>query len=117
MSTQQTQKEFLKDGNYLIDEVKTRAEKGSNYFFSPATMRGFSSRISELCWKVKDDIYFITSEADRDYIKHAGSVRAYSIRKCSIEGNIDTIGEFQGHATLRDARQGIKTIFERMKSK
>lgn len=113
LSTQQTQKEFLKDGNYLIDEVKTRAEKGSNYFFSPATMRGFSSRLSELCWKVKDDIYFITSEADRDYIKHAGSVRAYTIRKCSVEGNIDTIGEFQGHVNLRDARQEIKAILER----
>jgi len=112
MSTQQTQKEFLKEGNYLIDEVKTRAEKGSPYFFSPNTMRGFSSRISELCWKVKDDIYFITSEADR-FDHHKGSIRAYTIRTCDIEGDINTIGEFQGHATLRDARQGIKAILEK----
>ncbi len=109
---QQTQKQFLKDGNYLIEEVKTRAEKGSPYFFNADTMRGFSSRISELCWRVKDDIYFITSEADKSYIKHKGSTRAFTIRKCDLSGDINTIGEFQGHDTLTDARKEIKEIWE-----
>ncbi|MCP6727259.1 MAG: hypothetical protein KJI69_04485 [Patescibacteria group bacterium] len=102
------QKQFLESGNYLIDEVKTRAEKGSPYFFSPATMRGFSSRLSELCWRSGEKIYFITSEADKDYIKHSGSVRQWTVRYISLDGNIETLGKFQEHQNLNDARRAVK---------
>ena len=102
------QKQFVESGNYLIDEVKTRAEKGSPYFFSPATMRGFSSRISELCWRSGEKIYFITSEADKDYIKHSGSVRQWTVRIIDKEGDINTLGNFQEHSTLNHARKAVK---------
>ena len=95
-----------------MEEVKSRAEKGSPHFFDADTMRCFSSRISELCWKSGDDIYFITSEADKSYIKHKGSIRAYTVRKCDLNGDINTIGTFQGHTTLNQARREIKTILE-----
>ena len=104
--------QFLKSGNYLIDQVRTRAEKGSPHFFDADTMRFFSSRISELCWKKEDDIYFITSEADKGPYHHKGSIRAYTVRVCDINGDINTIGKFQEHATLRDARNTIKEILE-----
>jgi len=117
----QTQTQFIKSGNYLIDEVKTRASKKGSHFFDADSMRFFSSRVSELAWqqggsddaeyKVKD-IYFITSEADKSYIKHSGSVRAFTIRKCDKDGDIETVSEFQEFETLAQARKGIKAILE-----
>ena len=41
-----TNKQFLALGNYLVDEIKTRAEIGSPHFFDTDTMRFFSSRVS-----------------------------------------------------------------------
>lgn len=106
------QKQFLDTGRYLIDDVKERSKKGDKHFFDADAMRFFSSRISELAWQKGNDIYFITSEADKGYIKHKGSIRAYTVRKSTIEGNIDKVSEFQEHATLRQARNHIKEILE-----
>ena len=116
------QKEFLNSGRYLIDQVKTRAEKNHSYFFSIDTMRFFSSRVSGLMWSegnLKDYqtevIYFITSEADKSNFKHSGSIRAYTIRKCDANGDIVTIGKFQEFKTLNSARIEIKDIMELIK--
>lgn len=106
------QKEFVNSGKYLLNEVKIRAEEAHSHFFDADTMRFFSSRVSELCWNKGMDIYFITSEADKSSFKHSGSIRAFTIRKCSIDGNIDTIGKFQEYSTLNEARKGIKEILE-----
>ena len=105
-----TMKDFVKSGNFLEDEVKRRAEKGSPHFFDKDTMRFFSSRVSELMWKKGSDIYFITSEQDKGTTQHAGSTRAFTVRKIDADGDINKIGEFQGHATLSDARREIKDI-------
>jgi len=102
-----TTKQFIDSGNFLEDEVRRRAEKGSPHFFDKDTMRFFSSRVSELMWKKGSDIYFITSEQDRGM---TGSVRSFTVRKTDADGDINSIGEFQGHATLGDARQAIKDI-------
>ena len=112
-------KQFIASGDYLIDEVKRRNHKAGQYFFTAETMRFFSSRVSELAWQKGDhkdyrtnEIYFITSEADKSYIKHSGSIRAFTIRKCDIDGDIDTISKFQEYGTLGQARKGIKEFFE-----
>jgi len=102
-----TTKQFIDSGNFLEDEVRRRAEKGSPHFFDKDTMRFFSSRVSELMWKKGSDIYFITSEQDRG---QTGSVRSFTVRKTDADGDINSIGEFQGHATLSDARSEIKDI-------
>ena len=106
------QKQFLDLGNYFIDEVKRRAEKGSPHFFDKDTMRFFSSRISELSWKIAENIYFITSEADNSTYKHSGSIRAWTVRICDINGDINTHGKFQEHETLSQARKSIKEKLE-----
>lgn len=110
-------KEFIDYGDYLEDEVKRRAEKHGSHFFDKDTMRFFSSRVSELMWVDGDrkdyetnPIYFITSEQDRGPYKHSGSTRAFSVRKIDEDGDIDTIGEFQGYSTLNEARKAIKEI-------
>jgi len=106
------QKDFIKLGNYLIEEVKTRADKGSPHFFDSDTIKFFSSRISEYCWRIGENIYFITSEADRYYIKHSGSVRAWTVRFIDIKGDINTLGKFQEHGSLNQARAAIKEVLE-----
>jgi len=106
-----TMKQFIESGNFLEDEIKRRAEKGSPFFFSKDTMRFFSSRLSELMWKdANRNIWFITSEQDKGTTQHAGSTRAFTVRKIDEGGDIQKAGDFQGHATLGDARQAIKDI-------
>ena len=105
--------QFLGKGNYLIDEVKRRAEKSAPHFFDADTMRYFSSRVSELAWRIEDDIYFITSEADRNTrYYHKGCVRAWTVRKCDKYGDITSISEFQEFESLNEARRAIRTIYE-----
>lgn len=114
-----TMKEFLKSGNYLEDEVRSRSDRKGGHFFDKDSMRFFSSRVSELMWqkggsndpsyKTKD-IYFITSEADRGHIKHSGSTRAFTIRKANADGDIKTVSEFQEYPTLGEARKELKDI-------
>jgi hypothetical protein len=106
------QKEFLKSGQYLISEVKTLAENGySKYWFSADTMRFFNCRISELCWKINDKIYFISSEKQpTDNIKKYD--RLYTIRLCLSDGKIKTVSEFQEYKTKNEARHIIKGILE-----
>ena len=104
------QKEFIKTGLYLIDDVKERAEKGSRYFFSKETRRFFSSRISELCWIKNQDIFFITSESDSS--SNTSNQRMYTIRKCDILGKIETIGNFQEFLTISQARKSLKNVID-----
>lgn len=105
-------KQFLKCADYLETEIRERSQKKGGYFFSPETMRFFSSRISSLMWFKDDLIYFITSEADKGYIQHKGSTRAYTVRTIDSNGNIETIGEFQQYETLYQARKAIKEIIQ-----
>ena len=100
-----TYPQFLELGQYQIDDVKYKAEHGaSKYWFSPETMRFFKSRVSEMTWKIGDKIYFISSE------KQSLEPRFYTVRVCEIDGNIKTVGKFQEHETLRQARNAIREI-------
>ena len=106
-----TIKQFIDSGNFFEDEVRRRAEKGAPHFFDKDTMRFFSSRVSELMWKdANRNIWFITSEQDKGTTQHAGSTRAFTVRKIDESGDINKVGEFQGHSTLSEARQAIKDI-------
>lgn len=105
-------KQFMASGQYLVQEIEKRAEKGAKYFFSRGAMRFFSSRISELCWTKNDDIFFITSERDGGMVKHTGSIRAYTVRKCMKNGNIMSMGDFQEYRTMSEARTAIRHIME-----
>ena len=105
-----TFKSFIQSGQYLIDEVKTKSQKNAPYFFDKDSMRFFNSRVLELAWQKNNEIYFITSEADSGRIQHKGSIRAFTVRKLTVNGGIDTIGEFQGYATKREAQKAIMEI-------
>ncbi len=106
-----TLKDFAKSGNYLEDEVRKRAKKGSPHFFDKETMSFFSSKVSELMWKDHNrNIWFITSEKDNGQHEHRGSARAFTVRKIDENGDIIKVGGFQEYSTLSEARTRIKNI-------
>ena len=107
------QRIFSLSAQYLINEIKKRAEKQHSHFFDTDAMKFFSSRISDSCWEKGSDIYFITSERDTGRVKHAGSIRAFTVHKCSENGNIDTVGKFQEHETLYQARASIQEVLQK----
>ena len=71
------------------------------YFFSPDTMRFFSSRIQTLP-PYKGRV-FVTSER-----RNWNSPRLYSVRVIQPSGNIETIGDFQGFTTRQSAHAYAK---------
>tara|TARA_Y100001938_G_scaffold147224_1_gene227962 strand:- start:89 stop:409 length:321 start_codon:yes stop_codon:yes gene_type:complete len=68
------------------------------YFFSPDTMRFFSSRI-QTTPPYKGRV-FVTSER-----MNWNSPRYYTVRVIQPSGNIETIGDFQGFATRQSAHR------------
>ena len=85
--------------NYAsIDHIKVANAERGHYFFDPATMRFFRSKIASR--SVINGRYFITSEQF-----DATSPRLYTIRICHDDGTIDTVGEFQQYETVAAAKR------------
>lgn len=92
-----------------IDEIKqANAASSQPHWFSPDTMRFFSTRIGRTVYGGR---FFITSE-QRDY----SSPRLYTIREAKPDGTIDTVGEFQGYATRAAATRQAQRLAETMMS-
>lgn len=97
-----------------IADVKRANAEGGGHWFDRDTMRFFNCRIETgivKCGSVGEGAAqrftkarFITSEKG----PHE-SRRSYSIREAQPDGDIDTIGEFQGYTTLRAAKAAILT--------
>lgn len=76
------------------------------HFFDADTLRFFSSRIGASL-RAGDALFFITSERDEyGAARYGNSPRLYTVRASFDEGRtIQTVGEFQQHAT-RDRAMG-----------
>ena len=102
-----TYAEFLKIGNYRIDDIKKLCDYGTDrFFFSKDTMKFFNSRTSDLCWEKGNLIYFITSE------KYDNDPRLYTVRSCDPKGHIETKEDMKKIETLYQARNEIKNILK-----
>jgi hypothetical protein len=88
-----------------IRDVKTCVTDICNsHWFDKATMRFFKSRVDDTAWADgKGGAYFVSSEKG-PHGPRAYSVRHYDPRSCSI----DTVGEFMGHRTKRQAVAAAK---------
>ena len=77
-----------------IDEIKQANARAGYYFFAPATMRFFRSRVSSTIYQGVGGIYFITSEQFVD----SNGVRAsrrFTVRQFNpITGMIKSVGDF-----------------------
>ncbi len=89
---------------YNLDAIKAANEKLGHYWFQPATMRFFRTRLGRTVYGGR---YFITSEQ----FERCGT-RAFTIRKANDDGSIDTIGDFEGWATRKQAEGRIRNILK-----
>lgn len=87
--------------------IKRAAKEHGNYFFTPGAMQFFKSRIHDVK-RVKgtDDYRMITSEQYED------EPRSFTVRHVHMPTRtatliVDTIGEFQQHDTLDEARAHV----------
>ena len=72
-----------------ISELKELATNGkSPYFFSPDTMRFFSSKVYNHIKEVENGFLFITSEVFGDNPRH------YQLRLISLDGSIESLLKF-----------------------
>ena len=82
-----------------ITGIKKLAKEGkSPYFFSPNTMKFFSSKVYKDVRKVEKGYLFLTSEVFGDAKRH------FAVRFISLDGSIKTI---ESYHTLRDAREHL----------
>ena len=88
-----------------IDQIKHAHTASGGYFFSPASMRFFGSRVLS---GVYGPGVFVTSEQDKPVIISTGwtspaweGARRYTVRVCREDGDIDTLsgyGQFETRA-------------------
>lgn len=84
-----------------IDEIKA-AHTG--YWFSPDTMWWWGTRVYPDVYQGDGVTYFISSDEG----PHGG--RLYSVRCATPNGDIRTVGPFQGYATLDAARGAAERL-------
>lgn len=88
-----------------IEDIQRRNRAAGFYFFEPATMRFFSSRVQSSIYVAKDGrAYFVTSERGT----WPGARRLYTVRVAELSGDINTVGEFQGYQTGRAAHAAAR---------
>jgi hypothetical protein len=93
-------------------DVKAANQSIGSHWFERSTMRFFNTRIeSKLMTRGPSEAapggrqVFITSERMDE--NHA---REYTIREAKPDGDIDTLGEFQGYKTLEDAQRAVRLL-------
>lgn len=91
-----------------IKKVKDLHKKSGGHWFDEGAINFFASIVYETAYEVDDGIYFLSSE---QYIsgRHKGP-RMFSIRKCSLDGSIDTIGKFMQYDTFSEAHDALMEI-------
>ena len=93
----------------IADVKRINASKGY-YFFSPSTVRFFSSRVES---ELLENHCFVTSEQDKGSllsdVKAWNGERRFSVRFFDENsGVIETVGEFGAYDTLDDAIKAVR---------
>jgi len=94
-----------------LDHIKTAARETGSHFFSPSTMRFFSSRIHGALYGGR---FFVTSERDSTGSAWGGE-RRYSVRVARFLPNkerldIDTVGDHGAYDTAREAHAAAQRL-------
>jgi hypothetical protein len=90
---------------HTLDQIKRAAYGAGSHWFDRSAMRYFNSRIGERVHPVPGGALFVSSE-QFDW----NSPRLYSVRSCTFEGSIDTVGEFQQYATNSAAHAAASSL-------
>ena len=75
-------------------QIREANKAAGRFWFEPSTLRFFQSRISVRIYAGR---LFVTSEKGPDM------VRRYNIRAALDNAHIETVGDFQGYVTSREA--------------
>lgn len=84
---------------YTIAEAKEANANAGYHWFTPDSMRFFSSRLPKSVLPVDNGALFVSSEQDKSPLYHNPMPRRYTIRFIHDSGKIETVGEFQQYAT------------------
>ena len=82
-----------------LQEIMDLNRKEGRFFFSPATLAFFNSKVHCGPYQGK---HFVTSEKD------GRNPRRYTVRTALPDGTIETLGDFQGYGTLASATAAAK---------
>ena len=87
---------------HTLDQIKRAAASAGLHWFDKSALRFFSSRISSHVYSVPGGALFVSSEQFKGFRSEDGP-RLYSIRSCTFDGAIDTVGEFQQYESSKAA--------------
>ncbi len=87
---------------HTLDQIKRASYSAGSHWFDRGALRSFSSRISETVYPVAGGALFISSEKFRG-LYEPDRERLYTVRSCSVDGDINTVGEFQQWRTAKQA--------------
>lgn len=91
-----------------IEQVKQANSEHGYSYFSPETMRFFSSKVSRSAYKIGNKAYFITSEQNK---LTGDNPRKWTIRCGDLTtGIVHTVSEFQEFNSHREAKKQLKQI-------
>lgn len=91
---------------HSLDDIKA-AHTG--HFFDSSTKSFFNSRISTKVYPVPSGAFFVTSERGGGFGGYTPP-RYYTVRHCTTDGNIVTVGGFQQYDTSRQAHAAAKRL-------
>jgi hypothetical protein len=86
-----------------MNDVQDANDRHGHYFFEPAAMRFFHSRIGH---DLHGGRYFVTSEC-----REPGETpRLYTVREAMPDGSINSVGDFQAFSTSAQAKARIRAL-------
>jgi hypothetical protein len=89
---------------HTLDQIKRAAASAGSRWFEKSALRFFSSRISSHVYSVPGGALFVSSEQFRGFGTE-DEPRLYSVRSCSFDGSIDTVGGFQQYESSKAAHK------------
>lgn len=96
----------------MMYQIETHSNVNGYYFFNEDTKKSFQSRIHS---NVYGGCVFVTSEKNKSWRYEYD--RAYTVRIILGNGNIKTVGEFQGFDTRYSAHAYAKALGEQINEK
>lgn len=95
-----------------IDDIIRANQDAGYHFFEKSARRFFDSHVGQTVYGGR---YFVTSEQFRPLIGHPHP-RLYTVRRTCADGHIETVGEFQQHASREAAIREIKRLLKEEES-
>ncbi len=88
---------------HSILEIKQANQAIGHHWFSPDTLRFFSSRIHDALY---GGCYFVSSERD----SWTDGDRRYTVRQALSDGRVETVGAFQQYASRNGAHKAAQRL-------